>query len=110
MRDQTENTGNRKTMRLFEELTIKNADRLTTTLGEMLDTPNCVVINTESVTEIDLSCLQLFCAAHRTSIGKNKQIVIEQGWPAPIRQAAQAAGFSRNTGCPFNVKSLCLWA
>lgn len=109
MSDQIEDPGNRKTLRLFEELTIRNAGKLKGALDELLGSSDCLLIDAASVAEIDLSCFQLLCAAHRTSIANEKPIVIEQGWPASIRQAAQAAGFSHNNGCRFNEGGRCLW-
>jgi len=110
MENWVENSGDRTILKLSGDLTIQNADRFKAILEEVLDAADSLVINIESVTEIDLSCLQLFCAAHRTSARLSKALKIEQSYPAVIKQTLNKTGYPRNAGCHSDMKGQCLWA
>ncbi len=109
MKSQVESFGNKKILRLYGELTIRDASELKIALNEILEDASECFINVESVTDIDLSCLQLLCAAHRTSIEQNKHLQIEQHWPAPLRQIINLIGLSPCAG-GSSINTRCLWA
>lgn len=108
MESWVENSADRTILKLSGDLAIQNADRFKLLLEEILDATDSLVINIESVTEIDLSCLQLFCAAHRTSARLSKALEIEQCYPAVIKETLNKTGYARNAGCHSDMKSQCL--
>ena len=97
------------TLSLKGALTIERAGELKEVLIDALNKEDCVVLNLEAVTQVDLSCLQLLCSAHRTSLELNKQFILEGGQPEPLQQAIRDAGFTRPAGCKKDPHKSCLW-
>lgn len=90
-------------------LTIQNAAELKTALMKALDSVDHLVLNLDKVTEIDLSCLQLLCSAHRTLSSLKKQITIAGSQLETLRQTIEVAGYARHVGCSFDCNNNCLW-
>lgn len=96
-------------IRLEGELTILTAAALRDTLMKAFEAADGVRVNTEQVEAIDLSCLQLLCSAHRTALALNKSFLFET-CTAPVIKAAEAAGFTRHTGCSIDISQSCIWS
>lgn len=90
-------------------LTIGCAEELKATLMKSLERVEHLVLNLGTVEEVDLSCLQLLCSAHRTSTRLNKQMTIAGGRPEAFRRAVCAGGYGRHVGCSFDIHKTCLW-
>jgi anti-anti-sigma regulatory factor len=99
----------RKVLVLEGDLTIINAAELKRILLEAIDNSTHVELDLEHVTDIDLSCIQLFCSAHRTSLDLNRTVSIGSGHPEVIREAVKEAGFPLNKGCKLDADGSCLW-
>jgi ABC-type transporter Mla MlaB component len=94
---------------LSGELTISCADELKEVLKSALSVRDQIGLNLEQVTEVDLSCLQLFCSAHRTSIRLDKKFNWDGIFPESLRNSAECAGFLRHIGCTGDLNTGCLW-
>lgn len=97
------------TIMLKGELNIQYASRLKEMLSDSLARAERLRINVEQIEEIDLSCLQVLCSAHRTAIGLQRSIEVAGTWPEDFRSVVERAGYSagRSCGSPENVS--CLW-
>lgn len=96
-------------LRVEGDMTIQHIAELKAALMKYLETVDHLILNLDSVTEIDLSCLQLLCSAHRTSSRLKKQLTITGSRMEGLRQIIEASGYSRHIGCNFDCNKNCLW-
>lgn len=104
-----EPSGDRGTLTITGELTIDRADELRTMLITSLESTENVHVRLEAVTEVDLSCLQLLCSAHRTAMNLNKNLILDSEESQVFRQTVKDAGYTRNKGCTVDSYESCLW-
>jgi ABC-type transporter Mla MlaB component len=104
MKSRIEDSDNKRTLNLYDELTVQNADEFRTILNESLEAADILTINTEYVTEIDLSCLQLLYAAHKSAVYREKTVTLDHGPSRVVEDALLQAGYSHHAG-----KEKCLW-
>jgi len=109
MKSELEDMDKGKILKLYGELTIQSADELKTILCESLNAVNSLMIDIESVTEIDLSCLQLLCAAHQASINEGKLLEFSKKWPESFAHIARESGYASQTGCNFHRNKECVF-
>ncbi|MBI4847891.1 MAG: STAS domain-containing protein [Nitrospirae bacterium] len=91
------------------EMTIQNASALRDALIQSTECAEHVILDLKDVTEIDLSCLQLLCAAHRTSVNSQKSLKLKQDYPEILKKAVTEAGYSRYFGCKLETEKSCIW-
>ena len=89
------------------DMTVQRAGELKAALIEALDKATHLVIDLENITDADLSCLQLFCSAHRTSLKLNKSVSLSENAPQMFWDIVKKAGYSCNTPCCDDKN--CLW-
>jgi anti-anti-sigma regulatory factor len=104
-----EKTGSSRVLTFSGELTVEHAGAMRTALIQALTDSDHVEMDFSSVTGVDLSCLQLLCSAHRTSLRSNKRINFVGSQPAKLRETLEAAGYSRVTGCGLDREHSCFW-
>ncbi len=109
MRSTFERSGSRGVLTFDGELTLKHANEIRTAFIKALIDGDQVEIDLGNATEADLSCLQLLCSAHRTSLKLNKRLNFIGSLPRHFREAAEAAGYSRSSGCTKDCEQSCLW-
>lgn len=102
-----EDSGQTGTLKLDGELCIQRAAELKRILLNAQKGAGPVLLNLEGVTDVDLSGLQLICAAHRLAVKSNKSLSIDVS--ARFRQAAMDAGYKGDRGCTFDQDQTCLW-
>ena len=97
-------------LRLEGDITIRFADELKGALSRGLSSVDKLFVDPSNVTDIDLSGIQLLCAAHRaaTIMGKSFQLV--DPVPSGFRGFVVSAGFARHTGCRLDDTRTCIWA
>lgn len=97
------------TVVLKGSLNIQHASRLKEMLLESLGRVHRLLIHVEEIEEIDLSCLQTLCSAHRTAIRSAKEISLEGRWSEGFRSVVEKSGYwgGGRCGSPQNVS--CLW-
>jgi anti-anti-sigma factor len=104
-----EQSGNVAVLAVNGPVTVERACELKEILMKALHGAEHVVFDLEGVTEVDLSCLQILCSAHRTSARLNKRITISKVRPEVFCRVAECAGFERHTGCVQDTTKSCLW-
>ncbi len=92
------------------ELTVAHAQELRTSLKEAVDRYRSVVVQFGDIADIDLSCLQLLCSAHKSAMKQEKLLALGEHVPAVFAQTFADAGFIRDTGCCPDSGETCLWA
>jgi anti-anti-sigma regulatory factor len=76
------------------DLTVENAGKLQTKLRAVIETSEAVVLQFSGVARIDISFLQLVCAAYRSSFALGKYLTLSPDLPDSLRRAVQFAGFA----------------
>jgi ABC-type transporter Mla MlaB component len=109
MKGLLEDSQNGKTLTLDGELCIQNADEFRTILMQSLGSADTITINSASVTEIDLSCLQLLCAVHRTAMNQNKRVSLDRKWSELCAGVIENSGYARHAGCSLDKDHGCMW-
>lgn len=83
------------------DLTFPNVPHVREKLLEAFAAKRQVGLEIREVREVDLSFLQVLCAAYRTALAESKEItLLNRELPAALRKTAAAAGFAQKTGCP----------
>jgi anti-anti-sigma regulatory factor len=96
------------TVQVHGSLTIAQAREAHAALVTAFAKADQVLLDLEGVEEIDLTGLQLVCAAHRSSCSSGKSFQVKGNDSEPIERAALRAGFLRRVGCRQD-KNLCFW-
>jgi anti-anti-sigma regulatory factor len=99
----------RNVLKLKGSWTIERASELKRVLLEMLNSCEHMSIDLEELTDLDLSTMQLFCSAHRTSLRDGKQLALHEGKSQSVKQIVREAGFVRTLGCHKDPNKKCLW-
>ena len=96
-------------LKLEGRCTIEQANDLKALLIETLESGNGLMLDVERVSEIDITCLQLFCAAHRAFLKSNRKLSLNDNLPECFRRMVRQAGFSRAVSCHGESDASCLW-
>ncbi len=96
-------------LKLKGSWTIERANELKRVLLEMLNSCEHMSIDLEGLTDLDLSTIQLFCSAHRTSLRDCKQLALHERKSESLKQMVRDAGFVRALGCHKDPDKKCLW-
>jgi anti-anti-sigma regulatory factor len=94
---------------LSGNLTLSHANEIRDKLINAIDGSASIAVRFGGVQDVDLSCLQLMCSAHRSALKKHKQIAVEGPVPMALKEAATAAGFMRLKGCTLDPDNSCIW-
>lgn len=104
-----EQSGNVAVLAVNSSITVEKASELKDILLKAVNAAEHVVVNLERVTEVDVSCLQILCSAHRTLTRLKKRITLGGIRPEVFLKAVECAGFDRHTGCVLDTTRSCLW-
>ncbi len=89
------------------ELTIRSAGEIQRILRETIDVCQAVTVRLEDIEILDLSCIQIFCAAHKTTFETNKQMTLDAVLPEAAIRAIEQAGFHCLKTCGKNSDNAC---
>lgn len=98
-----------RTLRFSGDLVIQHAEELKSVLIESIAEKNNILIDISLVAQADISCMQLLCSAHKTSIFQGKSLKFIGTSSEAFSQNVKRAGFSRTKGCIHDNGSQCLW-
>ncbi|HJV65523.1 MAG TPA: STAS domain-containing protein [Geomonas sp.] len=98
----------RQRLKVAGSLTLPHAVRFKEALVACLEVAREVTLDISGMTSMDLSALQLICAAHRTAQRKGKPFTVEGG-SAGYRTYLANAGLPRRDGCACGAVRACLW-
>jgi anti-anti-sigma regulatory factor len=90
------------------EVTLPYIAEVRETFLEVLDATDCISLDMERVSRVDISCLQFFCAVHKTMTAKGKEILFSVPVPSLVREAMEKAGYSGAVGCHRKTNGECL--
>lgn len=97
-------------LRLAGEVTIESAAELKKILLAALETGSDLLVDCSQATSLDLSALQLLCAAHRTACSLGKTMTLDERSGEVLAQAVGQAGFLRQRACLLSPQErACLW-
>ena len=102
-------SGGKCIITLEGDLTLPHAEELKGIFIKALQDSDDVSIAMENVHSVDLSCLQLFCSAHRSAARFKKHLMFHGNPPPILRDASEAAGYDRLRGCKLDCEGSCLW-
>lgn len=106
---QDQQLGKQGNITLDGNLTVNRAEELRMLLIKALIDADHVQVDFGPVTEVDLSCLQLLCSAHRSAGRMKRRLSLSGGWPEPFQKTLEEAGYARLSGCRFDTEHTCLW-
>jgi len=109
MNFQMDTSGQSGTIIIDEPLTIENVSAMKTVFLDAYQKTNHVNIHFNSLADIDLNGLQLFCSAHRTFSKVNKKLNIDLTNAPIFRKKAKKIGLIRHQGCHLEQSENCLW-
>ena len=92
------------------DLTIAHAQRLKDMLEVLLKEKERIVITLDEVSDIDIPAIQILCAAHKSSIRLDEEMVREGKLSEAVNHAVVIAGFQREKACTQAANGACLWA
>ncbi|HEX9022379.1 MAG TPA: STAS domain-containing protein [Geobacteraceae bacterium] len=90
-------------------MTIEHAGEIRSALLEVFASSDGVRLDLERVSEVDLTGLQLICAAHISSIRLKKRFNVNTTASEPLISFVQNAGFLRHIGCCMDISQTCVW-
>ena len=96
-------------VKLEGDITVQQADELKQCLMQALGSVAKVYVDSSKASCIDLSCLQLLCAAHRAATRMEKSFQLAEPVTGQFRCLADTAGFTRHTGCRLDITKTCIW-
>ena len=104
-----EESADKKILTINGELTIQNIAELRKVLIESLKDTEHLALNLENITEVDMSCLQLLCSAHKTTIKSDKHFTLHGSSSAILWEAVKDSGYQQIKGCELVTDNSCLW-
>ena len=84
-------------------LTVREIESVHSRLRELIGRHDRVEIDLATVTEIDLSGIQLLLAARKSAQTAGKTVLLAQPLPAPVREALVRGGFLPPAGEPSEI-------
>ncbi|MBF0627434.1 MAG: STAS domain-containing protein [Magnetococcales bacterium] len=78
---------------LSGDLTIRNAAEFKEAMANAMDQSKQLELNLSEVERVDLTTIQILCAAHRSLLKKGKTLSISGNLPSALRETVQQAGF-----------------
>jgi ABC-type transporter Mla MlaB component len=91
------------------ECTIEHAAPLKDVLQQAMHMGSEILLQLRGVTAVDVSFLQLLCAAHRRSVELDKHLAMDPCWSESLKDLARNAGYYRKVGCHKDPTRECLW-
>ncbi len=85
-------------LKLSGKWTVERAHELRSLLLNALKGHEQVLLELEGLMEVDISCLQLLCSAHRSSVKLGKRLALHGNRPETFGQVVRDAGFARALG------------
>ncbi len=100
---------NTEVIKITGNLTIENIQEIYQLLTAAIDNTQKVSLIFENVTAVDLSFVQLLCAAHRTAVNAGKSTTLSSLCPEGLKTTVRELGFIQEQGCVLDSQCSCLW-
>ena len=95
-------------VRIEGDITLPSVSEIRDTILEAFRSNDRVSLDLRAVARVDMSCLQLFCALHKSSLEHGKEIVFSAPLPSIMKETMQKAGYWRDSGCRRKTTGECL--
>ncbi|HEY6009956.1 MAG TPA: STAS domain-containing protein [Nitrospirota bacterium] len=106
-------TGGNAFVTLDGDLTLPHAEEIKSVFIKALLDADSLLLRFGGVRDVDLSCLQLICSAHRSGVRFKKRMDFSGEAPEEMLNAAEEAGYSLLKGClkgcRQDCEKICLW-
>jgi hypothetical protein len=109
MSNQSERPTTQKVVTLEGDLTNEHSGEVKSVFVDALKDADDIMVVFGKISAINLSCLQLFCAVHRSAVRNHKHVCFEGSLPQIVMLTADAAGFLQLKGCKVDCGKSCLW-
>jgi len=103
-------SGKKWVLSLSGALTIDGAEELKAAFVNAVSRYKSIEIAFAQVSALDITCLQLLCSAHRTSVREGKELTIRRPLPVVLERYYAEAGFLRINGCNAGKTGGCFWS
>ncbi len=100
--------GREGTLSLWGDLTMACARENKDVLLEALENVDTLHLNLQDVESVDVSLIQIICAAHRECAMSGKKITLYEPGEV-VGELLSKAGYCKQLGCPEGLKATCLW-
>jgi anti-anti-sigma regulatory factor len=90
-------------------LTIENAAEFSRVIREALHTSKNVVIEFEPTVEMDITCIQILCAACKSAAQVGVSFSYAGVQPQALIDLFTACGAERHAVCKYNNDASCIW-
>jgi anti-anti-sigma factor len=97
-------------LRLEGEIDVACSAELKSALVQGISSAKSLQINTERVSDLDITALQLFWAAKRDAEGRGAAFVLAKDVPEAVRNAIHEAGFETLLGSLIPTDAVCTTA
>jgi anti-anti-sigma factor len=95
---------------LVGDLTMAEAQETKKVLLEAIQEVNTLHLDLKEIESVDLSFIQLLCAAHRECFLAEKAIFLQGDVSDIMEKLLEKAGYSKQFGCSSAAKKSCLWS
>lgn len=98
-----------ETISLKGDLTVQHIAAIKAELAQAMARLDSLQLDISEATDVDISFLQLLCAAHRSALNLHKELALADQTQERIRKTLKDAGFVRHVGCSLGCSESCLW-
>lgn len=102
-------TGKEGVLTLMGRHTMAETMETKKALVEAIEEVDRLHLDLLAIESIDVSFIQLLCAAHRECFLSGKIICLQGDVPGAIEDFLQRAGYSKQHGCFAEAQASCLW-
>jgi len=102
-------TGGKRKLALSGDLTLLQAAQMREALQQELAAAEQLEVVFSDVGSVDLSLVQVLCAAHRSARKAGKNIILPGGLPDAFVRLIDDGGFYGHIGCSLDGRIACVW-
>lgn len=101
--------GKQGTLELSGEINLLQAREFLALLNQALEASDRVVIDIEGIADIDTAGIQLLCAAHKSAIDRDKELIMDLNQSDVVASRITQTGLWRQQQCNGMKDEKCLW-
>ena len=91
------------------DLTLRTATEVKKNVTKVLASSATIQVSFKDVSDVDLSFVQIICAAHRSAVTDGKKIEFPVQWPEAFVNLTKESGLNGHVGCSSDGHILCPW-
>lgn len=102
-------TGGKRKLTFSGDLTLLQVAQMRETLRQELESTEALEVVFSEVENVDLSLIQVLCAAHRSARKAGKEISLPGTLPDAFVRLIDDGGFHGHIGCALGGRVACVW-